>query len=105
MLLVPFALLVIIAGWRTLLGWDYYSAIVGSRDKALAALLYEAFVAGSGIFLSTYIFPGFFIKTTELGTGIQDHSISIDGRKVCFVIFAQNVFHLFYCCQHGGRSR
>ena len=78
LLLVHFVLLVILTGQRTSLGGDYYSTIDGLRDKALAALLYEAFVAGPGIFLCTCIFPGFFLKDTELRMEIQDHSIFID---------------------------
>ena len=83
--LVPFVLLVIIAHRRTSLGRDYYGAIGGSRDKALAALLYEAFAAGAGIFLGTGIFSGSFLKNTELCMGIQDHGISIDGWKLRFL--------------------
>jgi len=67
---IPFVLFVIITGWKTLLDWDYYSTIGGSRDKALAALLYEAFAAGAEIFLGTCIFSGFFIKNTKLYMGI-----------------------------------
>jgi len=96
--LVPFVLLVIIAGGRISLGQDYYSVIGGLRDKVLPALLHEAFAAGAGIFLGTCIFSGFFLKDTELRMEIQDHSISIDGRKRCFfIIFAQNAFYLFNC--------
>jgi len=83
-LLVPFVLLVIIADWRTSLGRDYYCAIGSSGDNALAALLYKAFAAGAGIFLGTFIFPGIFVKNTELHMGIRDHGISIDGRKARF---------------------
>jgi len=96
--LVPFVLLVIIAGRRISLGRDYYSAIGSSRDKALAALLYEAFAAGAKIFLGTCIFLGFFLNYTELWMEIQVHSISVEGWKPCFfIIFAQNVFYLFDC--------
>jgi len=64
------------------------------------------FAAGTGIFLGTCVLPGFFMENTELRTEIQDHGISIDGRKVCFfIIFMQNGFHLFYCCQHERSTR
>jgi len=104
--LVPLVLLIIIANRRISLGQDYYGAIGDARDKALAALLDEAFAAGAGIFLGTCILSGFFMENTELHTEIQDHGISIDGRKVCFfIIFMQNGFHLFYYCQHERRTR
>ena len=64
MSLVPFVLFIIVADRRISLGWDYYHAISGSGDKALAALLYEAFVAGAGIFLGTGVFSGFFVKNS-----------------------------------------
>jgi len=90
----------------TSLGWDYYHAIGGSRDKVWAALHYEAFAADAGIFLGTCIFPGFFLKNTELRTGIHNHGISIDGRKQRFFItFVQNAFHLFDGPQHEGCAR
>ena len=104
--LIPFVLLIIIADRRTSLDQDYYSAIGGSRDKALAALFCEAFAAGAGIFLGTYIFSDFFLKNTELCTEIQDHDISIDGRKLhFFIIFGQHGFHLFDCPKHRGCAK
>jgi len=62
--LVPFVLLIIVADRRISLGRDYYGAVGGSRDKALAALLYKAFAAGAGIFLGTGVFSGFFVKNS-----------------------------------------
>ena len=78
-MLIPLILLVIITDQRILLGSDYYGTIDGVKDKALAVLLYEAFAAGTEIVLGTCIFPGFFIENIKLHTGIQDHSIFIDG--------------------------
>jgi len=77
LLLVSLVSFLIIAIKKTSLGGNYYHAISSSGDQTLAALVYETFVAGAGIFLGTYIFPSFFLENTKYYTRIQDYGIFI----------------------------